>query len=145
MTSENPRPRITQNWRLAIVVHQLIPNTTAQQSGSCQWNLGTSHTQNLNSQHYLSFLVTSEDTISNNSGPNQQQTLTSNIPPATISNDKSLAAIFFFKLEEATPVPLFSGATLDTKPITAMYIDAKVDSHFIKLILDSGLAGSIIT
>ncbi|KAG9290973.1 hypothetical protein G9A89_011123 [Geosiphon pyriformis] len=33
-------------------------------------------------------------------------------------------------------VPLFSGATLDTKPITMMYTDAKVNEHSIKLILD---------
>ncbi|KAG9299440.1 hypothetical protein G9A89_009392 [Geosiphon pyriformis] len=36
------------------------------------------------------------------------------------------------------------GAALDTKPITAMYTDAKVDGHAIKLILDSSSADSII-
>ncbi|KAG9297003.1 hypothetical protein G9A89_008589 [Geosiphon pyriformis] len=74
-----------------------------------------------------------------------QQPLTNNILPATISNNESLVAIFPFEFKETTPVPLFSGATLDTKLITAMYTDAKVDGHAIKLILDSGSAGSIIT
>ncbi|KAG9294192.1 hypothetical protein G9A89_021551 [Geosiphon pyriformis] len=55
----------------------------------------------------------------------------------TVTNDKSLVAIFPFKLEETIPVPLFSGAALDTKSITAMYTDTKVDGHAIKLILDS--------
>ncbi|KAG9284916.1 hypothetical protein G9A89_006294 [Geosiphon pyriformis] len=108
-------------------------------------NSETRHTQNPNSQHYLSLLVTPEDTTSNNPEPNQKQPLISNISPATISNNKSLAAIFPFKLEETTPVPLFSRVTLDTKPITVMYTNAKVDSHAIKLILDSRSAGSIIT
>ncbi|KAG9290346.1 hypothetical protein G9A89_007077 [Geosiphon pyriformis] len=81
----------------------------------------------------------------NNPKTNQKQSLTNNIPPATVTNDKSLAAIFPFKLEETTPVPLFSGAALDTKPITTMYTDAKVDGYSIKLILDSESAGSIIT
>ncbi|KAG9304360.1 hypothetical protein G9A89_019922 [Geosiphon pyriformis] len=76
---------------------------------------------------------------------NQKQSLTNNIPLATITNNESLAVIFSFKLEETTPVPLFSGTTLDTKPITTMYTNAKINGHFIKLILDSRSAGSIIT
>ncbi|KAG9303718.1 hypothetical protein G9A89_018615 [Geosiphon pyriformis] len=71
--------------------------------------------------------------------------LTNNIPPATITNNKILAAIFPFKLEETTTVPLFSRATLEEKPITVMYTDTKIDGHLIKLILDSESAGSIIT
>ncbi|KAG9304493.1 hypothetical protein G9A89_020057 [Geosiphon pyriformis] len=63
----------------------------------------------------------------------------------TITNNELLAAIFPFELEKTTPVLLFSEATLDTKPITAMYTNVKVDGHAIKLILDSGLAGNIIT
>ncbi|KAG9292953.1 hypothetical protein G9A89_016315 [Geosiphon pyriformis] len=64
---------------------------------------------------------------------------------ATITNDKSLATIFPFELEETTIVLLFSRAVLEEKPITAMYTNMKVDGHFIKLILDSRSAGSIIT
>ncbi|KAG9291504.1 hypothetical protein G9A89_021923 [Geosiphon pyriformis] len=71
--------------------------------------------------------------------PKQKQLLTSNIPPATIFNNKSLAAIFLFKLEETTPVPLFSKAAFDTKLITAMYTDMKVDGYVIKLILNNQL------
>ncbi|KAG9299712.1 hypothetical protein G9A89_013072 [Geosiphon pyriformis] len=73
-----------------------------------------------------------------------KQSLT-NIPPATVIEDESLAAIFLFKIEELTETPLFSGAVLKKKPITVMYTDAKIDGQSIKLILDSGSAGSIIT
>ncbi|KAG9288799.1 hypothetical protein G9A89_023096 [Geosiphon pyriformis] len=95
-------------------------------------------------QNYLSLLVTPKDISLNNLETNQKKSLTNNIPLATITNDKSLAAIFPFKLKETTLVPLFSGAALDTKPITTMYTDAKVNGHSIKLILDSRSAGSII-
>ncbi|KAG9294307.1 hypothetical protein G9A89_001812 [Geosiphon pyriformis] len=78
--------------------------------------------------NYLSLLVTPKDAPSNNPETNQKQSLTNNILLATVTNNKSLAVIFPFKLEETTPVPLFSGATLDTKPITTMYTDAKVDA-----------------
>ncbi|KAG9287863.1 hypothetical protein G9A89_017458 [Geosiphon pyriformis] len=81
----------------------------------------------------------------NNPETNQKQSLTNNISLATITNNELLAAIFSFKFKETTPVPLFSGAILDTKPIITMYTDAKVDGHFIKLILDNRSAGSIIT
>ncbi|KAG9306843.1 hypothetical protein G9A89_005744 [Geosiphon pyriformis] len=65
--------------------------------------------------------------------------------PATIFNNESLAAIFPFELKETTLVLLFSGATLKKKSITVIYMDARIDGHPIKLILDSGSAGSIIT
>ncbi|KAG9297678.1 hypothetical protein G9A89_011193 [Geosiphon pyriformis] len=108
-------------------------------------NLGTGYAQNPNFQNYLNLLVTPEDAQPNNLETNQYSTLTSNIPPATITENESLDAIFLFKLKEPSIMPLFSGAALEEKPITAIYTDAKVDSHSIKLILDSGSAGSIIT
>ncbi|KAG9294082.1 hypothetical protein G9A89_015492 [Geosiphon pyriformis] len=40
---------------------------------------------------------------------------------------------------------LFNRAVLESKPITVIYTNVKVNSQPIKLILDSGLAGSIIT
>ncbi|KAG9294923.1 hypothetical protein G9A89_003263 [Geosiphon pyriformis] len=92
---------------------------------------------NPNSQNYLSLLVTPEDALANNPAFAQKQPLTSNIPPAIITEDKSLAAIFSFKFEETTAMPLFSGATLKAKLITTMYTDVKVKGQFIKLILDS--------
>ncbi|KAG9288379.1 hypothetical protein G9A89_021410 [Geosiphon pyriformis] len=145
MTSGHSRLRITQNWRSAMVVHQLIPSSSNSPSGSCSWNSGTSATQNPNFQNYLSLLITPEDTTFNTSETNQQATLPSNIPPATVTNNESLAAIFPFKLEEPFQLPLFSGAALKEKPITAMYTNVKVDRHFIKLIFNSSSAGSIIT
>ncbi|KAG9303541.1 hypothetical protein G9A89_018437 [Geosiphon pyriformis] len=128
-----------------MIVHQLIPSLSNQQIECWQQNSGTGTTQNPNSQHYLSLLVTSEDATSSNLESNQQTTLTNNIPPATVTNNRSLAAIFSFELEKPFQLPLFSGAILEEKPITAMYTNAKVDGHPIKLILDSDSAGSIIT
>ncbi|KAG9284539.1 hypothetical protein G9A89_014143 [Geosiphon pyriformis] len=108
-------------------------------------NSGTRYAQNPNFQNYLSFLVTTEDAQLNNLETNQQPTLISNIPPATITKNESLDTIFPFKLEELSTTLLFSGAVLEEKPIMTMYTDAKVDDHSIKLILDSGSASSIIT
>ncbi|KAG9291369.1 hypothetical protein G9A89_003473 [Geosiphon pyriformis] len=76
--------------------------------------------------------------------PNQKQPLT-NIPPATVIEDEFLAAIFPFEIKEPIETSLFSGAVLEKKPIMAMYTDAKIDGQFIKLILNSESAGSIIT
>ncbi|KAG9297054.1 hypothetical protein G9A89_001538 [Geosiphon pyriformis] len=78
-----------------------------------------------------------KNAVPNNPEHNQNKLLASNIPPAASTEDKSLAAIFPFDLNEITPIPLFSGAVLNTKPIMAMYTDAKVDGQPIKLILDT--------
>ncbi|KAG9294743.1 hypothetical protein G9A89_008222 [Geosiphon pyriformis] len=59
--------------------------------------------------------------------------------------DKLFTAIFLFKIEESAEVFLFSEVTLKEKLITAIYTDVKIDSHSIKLILNSKLAGNIIT
>ncbi|KAG9293740.1 hypothetical protein G9A89_019077 [Geosiphon pyriformis] len=144
MPSGNSQSRVTQNWRLVMVVHQPIPSLLNPPSELRTRNLDTSRVQNPNSQHYLSLLVTLEDATSNNTESNQHVP-TNTIPSAIISSDKFLAAIFPFELEENTPLPLFSGAALKEKPITAIYTDVRVDSHLIKLILNSGSAGSIIT
>ncbi|KAG9289973.1 hypothetical protein G9A89_010279 [Geosiphon pyriformis] len=50
-------------------------------------------------------------------------------------------AIFPFELEEPSDMLLFSRAALEEKLITAMYTDAKVNGHFIKLILDNDQLG----
>ncbi|KAG9295141.1 hypothetical protein G9A89_006122 [Geosiphon pyriformis] len=119
---------------------------TGHQTGSCQWNSGTGNPQNPNSQNYLSLLVTPENASpSNQKSTQKQQTRTSNILPATVTNDKLLNTIFPFEFEELSTMSLFSGAALENKPVTIIYTDAKIDGHLIKLILDSGLAGSIIT
>ncbi|KAG9293007.1 hypothetical protein G9A89_016369 [Geosiphon pyriformis] len=113
-----------------MVVYQLIPSSSNLPSGSHSQNLGTNATQNLNFQNYLSLLVIPEDATPSNPETNPIQKLTSNILPATVTKNKTLAAIFLFD-------PIISGAALEKKPITAMYTNAKVDGHFIKLILDS--------
>ncbi|KAG9302021.1 hypothetical protein G9A89_021065 [Geosiphon pyriformis] len=115
------RPRMTQqSWRSAMVVHQLISHSSQQSSGLRQWNLGTSQTQNPNSQNYLSLLVTPEDALTNNPTFAQKQPLTSNIPFATITENKFLAAIFPFEFKKTAATPLFSGAALEAKPITTI-------------------------
>ncbi|KAG9301087.1 hypothetical protein G9A89_012470 [Geosiphon pyriformis] len=134
-----------QSWKSAIVVYQPIPSSLQQPSGLRQQNLGTGQPQNPNFQNYLSLLVTPEDASTNNPVFTQKQPLTSNIPPATITEDESLSAIFPFKFKKTAAMPLFSEAALKAKPITIMYTDAKVEKQSIKLILDSGSAGSIIT
>ncbi|KAG9284104.1 hypothetical protein G9A89_022878 [Geosiphon pyriformis] len=118
-----------QSWRLVIVVHQPIPSSSQQSSGLRQRNSDTSQPQNPNSQNYLSLLVTPEDASTNNLAFTQKQPLTSNIPPAIITEDKLLATIFPFEFEETATMPLFSGAVLEAKPITMMYIDTKVEGH----------------
>ncbi|KAG9296633.1 hypothetical protein G9A89_002904 [Geosiphon pyriformis] len=93
----------------------------------------------------LSGTATKDATTNNSESNSPQTTLTNNILPAMVTENESLAAIFFFKLEETINPPLFSGAALKEKPITTIYTNAKVNGHPIKLILDSGSAGSIIT
>ncbi|KAG9299678.1 hypothetical protein G9A89_006394 [Geosiphon pyriformis] len=94
--------------------------------------------------NYLSLLVTPEDMASSKQKTNQKP-LIHNILPATSTKDESLATIFPFKLEEIMSVLLFSRAALDIKPITTIYTDAKVNGQYIKLILNSRSADSIIT
>ncbi|KAG9299522.1 hypothetical protein G9A89_020693 [Geosiphon pyriformis] len=106
-------------------------------------NLSTNNTNNLSTIGTTH--LSAADTQPNNPETKQQLTLTSNILSATITKNETLNAIFLFKLEKTTPVLLFSGATFNTKLITAMYINTKIDSHTIKLILDNGSADSIIT
>ncbi|KAG9297995.1 hypothetical protein G9A89_018823 [Geosiphon pyriformis] len=98
----------------------------AQLSEFQQQNLGTGNFQNPNAQYYLSLLITPENALPNNWELNQHKPLISNIPSTTVTNDKLLTVIFPFELEETTPVLLF-GATFNTKPITTMYTDTKVD------------------
>ncbi|KAG9305466.1 hypothetical protein G9A89_021184 [Geosiphon pyriformis] len=96
--------------------------------------------------HAAKLEIVNKDISPSNQEPTQkQQTCTSNIPPTTVTNNELLDAIFPFELEELSNTPLFSGATLEEKPITAMYTDAKINGHHIKLILDNSSADSIIT
>ncbi|KAG9289162.1 hypothetical protein G9A89_022471 [Geosiphon pyriformis] len=68
-----------------------------------------------------------------------------NIPPATITENTTLAAIFSFDIDNLNTHSFFSGAAINqNKPIKALYTDVRVGEINIKLILDSGSAGSII-
>ncbi|KAG9286387.1 hypothetical protein G9A89_014553 [Geosiphon pyriformis] len=64
--------------------------------------------------------IGNEDTTPSNLETNPIQKLTSNILPATVTENETLAAIFPFEFEETTPVSLFSKAAFEEKPITAM-------------------------
>ncbi|KAG9286862.1 hypothetical protein G9A89_012412, partial [Geosiphon pyriformis] len=94
-------------------------------------------------RNYLSLLITPEDAVFSKQKTNQKP-LTCNIPPVASTENKLLATIFPFELEKITSVLLFSGAVLDTKPITTIYTDVKVNGQYIKLILDTASA-KIIT
>ncbi|KAG9300065.1 hypothetical protein G9A89_018342 [Geosiphon pyriformis] len=70
----------------------------------------------------------------------------SNILPATITKNTTLAAIFSFNINNLNIHSLFSGAVINQdKLIMALYTDARVRGIDIKLILNSRSAGSIIT
>ncbi|KAG9285979.1 hypothetical protein G9A89_022655 [Geosiphon pyriformis] len=70
----------------------------------------------------------------------------SNISSATITEDTILATIFSFDINNLNTHSLFSGAAINQdKPIMALYTNTRVGRIDIKLILDSGSAGSIIT
>ncbi|KAG9301133.1 hypothetical protein G9A89_012516 [Geosiphon pyriformis] len=77
----------------------------------------------------LKQLTTALENITFTKPETNQKSLTSNILPATISNNGSLAAIFSFKLKEPVEMPLFSKAILESKSITVIYTNAKVDGH----------------
>ncbi|KAG9305969.1 hypothetical protein G9A89_016622 [Geosiphon pyriformis] len=142
-TQSNPDVTQKPKTKNSMVVYQPISSLSNHTLGSHSRNLGNRYNQNQSSQNYLSLLVIPEDALTNNNLEiSLKQTINNNIPPATVTNDKSLTAIFLFKIEEPTKTPLFSRATLDTKPITAMYTNAKINGQTIKLILDSGLADS---
>ncbi|KAG9284432.1 hypothetical protein G9A89_023689 [Geosiphon pyriformis] len=130
------------NW------HPENQNALVQRNPNCA---GTNQQTNPNYQNYQqTYLNILENLIiGNNDGRNINRTknsskLSQTIPPAVATEDSSLAAIFPFELEENEA--MFSGAALDEKrPITAMYTEATVNNTSIKLILNSGSAGSIVT
>ncbi|KAG9302623.1 hypothetical protein G9A89_007327 [Geosiphon pyriformis] len=68
------------------------------------------------------------------------------IPPARIAENTNLSDIFPFEFEaNESPFLLSNAAVNKQKAITAMYTEATVKKKPIRLILDSRLAGSIIT
>ncbi|KAG9287461.1 hypothetical protein G9A89_023833 [Geosiphon pyriformis] len=105
-------------------------------------NIQTQQTQNNPNPNLL---VIPENILSNNWELNQNKLLISNILSATITNNELLAVIFSFEFEEPSQTLLFSRAVLKEKPITIMYTNAKINGQAIKLILNSGLIGNIIT
>ncbi|KAG9289988.1 hypothetical protein G9A89_010294 [Geosiphon pyriformis] len=76
-------------------------------------------------QNYLSLLITPEDALFNNTESNQKQPLINNILLAIITNNE-----------------LLTWNHTQGKTIIIMYTNAKINGHFIKLILNSRSAGS---
>ncbi|KAG9288081.1 hypothetical protein G9A89_017676 [Geosiphon pyriformis] len=88
--------------------------------------------------------------LSKNRATTQQQQNSSynytTIPSAQIAENANLSDIFPFEFETNELPFLFSNAAAnEQKAITAMYTEAEVEGKPIRLILDSGSAGSIIT
>ncbi|KAG9304289.1 hypothetical protein G9A89_019851 [Geosiphon pyriformis] len=136
------------NWRLKTRNQPMWnQNALVQRNPNCA---GINQQTNPNYQNYQqTYLNIPENLIiGNNDGRNINRTknsskLSQTIPPAVVTKNSSLAAIFFFELKENEA--MFSGAALDKKcPITAMYTEVTVNNTPIKLILDSGSAGSIV-
>ncbi|KAG9298006.1 hypothetical protein G9A89_018834 [Geosiphon pyriformis] len=140
------KPSYDNIWKLQIQSNPKLKISNSSLSTDPQFNKSTIRITpaEFKNWNYLSLLIIPEDAASSKQKTNQKP-LIRNIPPATSTENKSLIAIFLFELEEITSVLLFSRAALNTKPITMMYTDTKVDGQYIKLILDSGSAGSIIT
>ncbi|KAG9305368.1 hypothetical protein G9A89_011501 [Geosiphon pyriformis] len=68
------------------------------------------------------------------------------IPSAQIAQNANFSDIFPFEFEtNKSPFLLSNAAANEQKTITAMYTKATVEEKLIRLILDSGSAGSIIT
>ncbi|KAG9301400.1 hypothetical protein G9A89_018072 [Geosiphon pyriformis] len=141
-TNPNTAPKLTTQWNpktkndsIELEIGNSSPSTDPQFFTAIIWITPAE----------FGLLITPEDASTNNLAFTQKQPLTSNIPSAIITEDESLAAIFSFEFEETAATPLFSGAALKAKPITTMYTNTKVEGQSIKLILDSGSAGSIIT
>ncbi|KAG9305501.1 hypothetical protein G9A89_006471 [Geosiphon pyriformis] len=123
--------------------NQLVPqNTTQPRSNSY-------HTQ-------PSYLTMPEEQNFHHTTPSedraaaqQQRNLSHNhttIPPARIAENANLSDIFLFEFEaNKSPFLLSNAAANEQKAITAMYTKAEVEGKPIRLILDSGSTGSIIT
>ncbi|KAG9298450.1 hypothetical protein G9A89_000019 [Geosiphon pyriformis] len=124
----------------------LSTTATSNISTTATCNISTTATNNLstpiNSDTAPKFIVYQLIPSSFNS---PSELCSRNSGTTTVTNDKLLVAIFPFDLKETIKILLFSRAALEEKPITAMYMNAKIDGHTIKLILDSESAGSIIT
>ncbi|KAG9299121.1 hypothetical protein G9A89_020434 [Geosiphon pyriformis] len=136
----HPKPQNQPMWNQNALV-QKNPNRarTSQQTNPNYQNY---------QQTYLNILenliIRNNDGRNINRTENSSNKLSQTIPPAVATEDSSLVAIFSFELEKNKT--MFNGAALDKKcPITAMYMEATINNTPIKLILDSGSAGSIVT
>ncbi|KAG9295315.1 hypothetical protein G9A89_021246 [Geosiphon pyriformis] len=139
----------TNDWEINTEI--LIATTNLSTASISTSSLSTAATSNLSTAAFNNLSAAAPNnllvsTINPNTAPKLsyneiRKPEIQNCSKLEISND----AIFPFELKKLLTMPLFSGAALEEKPITAMYTNVKIDGHPIKLILDSGSAGSIIT
>ncbi|KAG9298026.1 hypothetical protein G9A89_018854 [Geosiphon pyriformis] len=93
-------------------------------------------TRYLNQASYLGLTKDQGRDVEQISKPSKQTK--SNIPPATITENTTLATIFSFNIDNLNTHSLFSETAINqNKPITTLYTDARVGGINIKLILDS--------
>ncbi|KAG9306243.1 hypothetical protein G9A89_016147 [Geosiphon pyriformis] len=147
------RKLITQNQftsqnRYQVNNNRISSNNQLVPQNSTQPRPNHYHTQ-------LSYLTMSEEqdfhytTLSEGRIVAQQQNSSHNhtiIPPARIAENTNLSNIFLFEFKANESSFLLSNAAAnEQKAITAMYTEAEVEGKTIRLILNSGSTGSIIT
>ncbi|KAG9286166.1 hypothetical protein G9A89_010180 [Geosiphon pyriformis] len=97
-------------------------------------------------QNFYSSTSLERKDVEETSTPLRRNQINNTILLTIITKDTTLAAIFSFNIDYLNTTSLFSGAAINQdKPIMALYTNARVENIDIKLILDSGSAGSIIT
>ncbi|KAG9291412.1 hypothetical protein G9A89_021830 [Geosiphon pyriformis] len=96
-------------------------------------------------QDFYSSIPLEGKNVGETSTPSRQNQINNTIPLTTITENTTLAIIFPFNIDHLNTTSFFSGAAINQdKPIMALYTNARVGNIDIKLILDSGSAGSII-
>ncbi|KAG9286959.1 hypothetical protein G9A89_001197 [Geosiphon pyriformis] len=127
-------PNLSTSYLPATATNNILvttnSNSTTQSNPNIIWKPKTKN-------HSAKLKIKDALTNNNNLETSPKQIININISPAIITNNKSLAVIFSFKIKGPTETPFFSKAALDMKSITAMYTDTKVNRQAIKLILDS--------
>ncbi|KAG9298966.1 hypothetical protein G9A89_020279 [Geosiphon pyriformis] len=141
-----PAPQLMQQQYQQSLPIQINPNNQLVPQNSGQQRPNHYHTQ-------PSYLTIPEESNFQQTAlsENEVAALRSNpsnhtIPPAQIAQNANLSDIFLFEFgANESPFLLSNAVVNEQKAITAMYTEATVKGKPIRLILDSGSAGSIIT
>ncbi|KAG9287978.1 hypothetical protein G9A89_017573 [Geosiphon pyriformis] len=135
--SQNQPPLYAQQVQTNSELSRPIPHGLAQsQPTPTEYPNQASYLGLMEDQSFNKSTPMEEGDIEQISQPSKQTK--SNIPPATITEDTTLATIFLFDIDNLNTHSLFSGAAINQdKPIMALYTNARVREIDIKLILDS--------